>query len=633
MCSGFARLAVVAAVALFTCGHARAAVSLNVQLGFGGVFRLGAAFPLSVEIVNAGPAVRGVLEVDEARGGPTRGIGSYVLAHQREVFLAAQSRKIVRLTVDPDTVSKPLRVVFRTHDERVETSAELRGHFTSQPLILLLTRHNVSPVLPLRYENPIPVVSLEIAELPHDTRAYAGIWSVVLYEQSLRNLSETQRDALESWLRQGGTLLVLGGLHYALNQEPVVASFLPVRVRGVKEVDGLPALGSSYGQGEALHGRFLVQDAVVSRGHVLAEEKNTPIWVEQRRGQGKVAYLALDVGRPPVSEWNGLGTLVQSVLGPLPGRPAQAWSAWDRSVFTGIIEEFGLIRLGSSVAVFFIGIVVYLGGLVVLHRLWKQSDLGPAALMTWLALLVGGATVTGYWYFDRSYLMPDAVLVSSTVIDGDPWSEDGTVQSNVGLFSTRKRDFAFRVAPGWTHLDYIAPPGGAVDPGVFLRNGLRFTSVKIPLVEWDAGLFKVRGQRPFPVRIEWRRLPDRYALQLSNLAETRLTECWLVIGERAFELGDVPPGGRVTREVAVAEPARGKSLRLTDIHFSDKAREVLLRKSIFSSEDKGIEARTAYVIGWVPGASPEVRMDDERVRAHHYTLFRVSIPLGSEEDL
>lgn len=633
MISGLARFAVAAAVLLLASGPGHARLSLNVQLGFGGLFRLGAAFPLYVEVINTGPPARGVLEVSEMRGGPTRGIGSYVLSHRRDLFLAAQSRKVVRLTVDPDTVSKPLRVVFRTSDDRVEESMSLRGHFTSQPLILLLTRHNVSPVLPVSQEHPVPIVSLEVAELPNDARAYAGVWSVALYEQSLRGLTEPQRRALEGWLRSGGMLLVLGGLHYALYQEPVTASFLPVGVRGLKRVNGLPVLKNSYG-GEGLDESFFVQDALVTRGNVLAEEQNTPIWVEQRRGQGKIAYLALDVGRPPVSEWSGLGRLFERVLGPVPGRPAQAWSAWDRSVFTGIIEEFGLIRLGSSVAVFFIGMVLYLGGLAVWYRSWRRRDLRLPVLTVWLVGLVASSTLIGYWYFDRSYLMPDGVLVSSTVIDGDPWSEEAAVQSNVGLFSTRKRDFAFRVASGWTHLDYVAPAGvDAVEPHVFVRDELRSTGVWIPLMEWDSGLFKVRGRQPFPVRVEWRRLADRYALQLSNLAETRMTECWLIIGERAFELGDVPPGGRITREVAISEPQNGGGLRFPDISFGDKARGVLLRKSIFSPEDRELGAQKAYVIGWVEGAPPEVQMDNQRVRKHQYTLFRVSIPIGSEEDL
>jgi hypothetical protein len=633
MISGVPRVAVVKALILFTCGHGRAAVSLKVQLGFDGIFRLGAAFPVRVEVVNAGPATHGVLEVAEVRGGPTRGMGSYVLTHRRDLFLAAQSRKIVRLTVDPDTVAKPLRVRFRTGDRLVETSVGLRGRFTSQPLILLLTRHNVSPVLPLAYETPIPVVSLDISDLPVDSRAYGGIWSVMIYEQSLRDLSQPQRHALESWLTEGGMLAVLGGLHYALYQEPVTASLLPVRVRGLKEVDGLPQLGTSYGKGRALRERFFVQDAQVIRGSILAEEGNTPIWVEQRRGEGKVAYLALDVGRPPVSEWSGLSDLFSNMLGSPPNDARDPWSVWNRTVFTGLIEEFGLISFGSSVTVFFVGILLYLAALLVWYQFWKGGHQPPSVLTTSLALLVVFFALVGYWYFDRSNLMPDGVLVSSTVVDGDPWSEEGAVHSNVGLFSTRKRDFAFRVNNGWTHLDYVPPAGGAAGSSVFIRDGLRSTVVRIPLTEWDSGLFKVRAVEPFPVRLEWRKLRDRYALHMSNLAETRLTECWLVIGGRAYELGDIPPGGQLTREVAIEEPDSNKGLRLMEIPFKDKAREVLLRKSIFSSEDKAASGQTAFVIGWIQGASPEVQVDDQRVEIHQYKLFRASVPLGGDDDL
>jgi len=634
MFSAAVRFAVLLALMLLACGHGWAAVSLHVHPGFGGVFRLGSAFPLRVEVVNEGPAVRGVLEIVEARGGPTRGIASYVLTHRRELFLSAQSRKVVRVTVDPDTVAKPLLVRFLTSDKPIETTISLRGRFTPQPLVLLLTRNNVSPTIPLPYETPVPVVSLGLSDLPDDPRAYSGVWSVMLYEQSLRGLSRAQRRALENWLNSGGTLLVLGGLHYAVYQEPTTAGFLPVQVRGLRKVDGLPRLASSYGKGGALREGFFVQDARVTGGNVLTEEQDTPIWVEQRRGRGKVAYLALDVGRPPVSEWNGLAPLFKNILGPPPANANETRTVWNRSVFTGLIEEFGFITLGGSVAAFLVGLVVYLGGLVLWFRLWQNRRLRPGLLTGLLGVLVFSFAVVGYWYFDRGNHMPDAVLVSSTVIDGDPWSDTGAVHSNVGLFSTRQRDFMFHVDKGWTHLDYIPHAGGPSGPPVFVHDGLRSSQIRIPLTEWDSGLFKLRRTEPFPVRIEWRRLKDRYALSMSNLGGTRLVECWLVIGDRSFELGDIPPGGRLVREVAIEEAANSESFRLMDVPFSDKAREVLLRKSIFPADDTGVNhGQTAFVIGWMQGHRPEVRVDDQRIRAHHYKLFRASMPLGSEEDL
>lgn len=635
MTSGAARFAILAALTLFACSDGRAAVSVSAHAGFGGIFRLGSAFPLRVEVVNDGPAIAGVLEIVEARGGPTRGMPAYVLTHRRELFLSAHARKIVRVTVDPDTVAKPLRVRFLTGDNRVETTVSLRGRFTPQPIMLLLTRSNVSPVIPLPYDSPVPVVSLTVPDLPDDLRAYSGVWSVMLYEESLRALSRPQRRALESWLTAGGTLLVLGGLHYALYQEPTTAGLLPVRVRGLRKIDGLPGLAGSYGDSTALPGTFYIQEAIVTGGNVLMAEQDTPIWVEQQRGRGKVAYLAVDVGRPPVSEWAGLGDLLKNILGPPPGNSSETRTVWNRSVFTGMIEEFGFVSVAGSVAAFFLGLLLYLGSLVCWFQLWQKRSSRRGVLTFSLGALVFLFAVAGYAYFDRGNYMPDAVLVSSTVIDGDPWSKGGTVHSDVGLFSTRKRDFTFRVDKGWTHLDYLPPAGGVSESPVFVHDSLSASRISIPLNEWASGLFKLRGTEPFPVRIEWRKLKDRYAVSVWNLGGIKLTECWLVIAGQGFDLGDIPPGGRVVREVPTQEGgSSAESLRLRDIPSADKAREVLLHKSIFPAEDPGMDTgQTAFVFGWVDGHHPEVRVDDQRIRTHHYKLFRASIPLGSEEDL
>ena len=587
---------------------------------------------MRIELVNSGVAVRGVLEVVEARGGPTRGMAPYSFVQRRDIFLSTHARKVVFVTVDPDSVAQPLMLRFTGGGRSHETSVSLRGRFTGQPLILLLTRSNVAPAIPLSYQTPVPVVSLPLGDLPEDARAYGGVWSVMLYEQSLRGLSRSRRRALERWLSGGGTLVVLGGAHFALYRDPATAALLPVTVRGLKRLEAAPELSERFGG--ALRG-LLVQDAAPANGgRMLLAERDTPVLVERSHGEGRVVYLAPDVGRPPVSDWTGLPGLFGEVLGAPPPRRSDPWTAWNREVFTTLLQDFGFSSLRSPMLSLLLALGLYVGSLLLWFRYWRTGAplrhglvLAPAALV--LVWVLGG-----YWYFDRGGHVPDGILISSTVVDGTPWSDAAPVHSNVGLFATRKKTFSFTLGRDLSQLDLVPSPGAA-EASLVLQQGRPRDRVDVPLPEWNAALFRLRAVRPSPAAVEWEHSRDTYRIRIANRGAGRITDCWLLVGERGYRLGDVPPGGALRRDVVVAAGAggsgEGKGQESEDVRFDDGARELLLRRSVFPDGVAG-DAGTAFVIGWVHDVEPELRVADARVTAHHFRLFRVALPVGSEEE-
>lgn len=623
---------VLAALGLFVSAHASAEVSIRAQPGFGGIFRLGEPLPVRIELVNSGVAVRGVLEVVEARGGPTRGMEPYSFIQRRDVFLSTHARKVVYVTVDPDSVAQPLVLRFTGGGRKHETAVSLRGRFTGQPLILLLTRSNVAPAIPLSYQTPVPVVSVALGDLPEDARAFGGVWSVMLYEQSLRGLSRTQRGALTHWLSAGGILVVLGGAHFALYQDPATAALLPVRVAGLKRLDALPELSAQFG---GVLEDVLVQNAAATAdGRVLLAEGGTPVLVEKPHGEGRVVYLALDVGRPPVSDWTGLAALFGEALGAPPPRHTEPWTAWNLQLFIGLLQDFGFSSLRSPMLSLLLALVLYAGSLLLWFRYWKASGPRGRALTLAPAGLALAWALAGYWYFDRGGHTPDGILISSTVVDGTLWSDVAPVHSNVGLFATRHKDFSFSLGRDLTQLDLVPAPGGEAEASLVLREGRPRNLVHVPLEEWNAALFRLRAVRPSPVAIEWEHSRRTYRIGIANRGTGSLTECWLLIGGRGYRLGDVPPGGRLRRELpevrGAGEAAEREEPQPEDVWFDEKVRQVLLRRSVFPDGDA--DPKTAFVIGWIRGEEAELQVKDPRVATHHFKLFRVAIPLGGEEE-
>ncbi|MGH7773043.1 MAG: hypothetical protein ACREQA_12515 [Candidatus Binatia bacterium] len=616
-----------------------AEILLEPQVGFNGLFQLGHPFPLRVDLINPGRPLEGTLEVKVWKGGLARGVGPYPFFYRREVFLSTQSRKSVQFTVDPDSVSRPLTVSFSSLGVKLSKEIDLRRYFSPSPLILLLTENSVSPSIPLVSGSQSPLISLPLGRLPTDARAYQGVSTLIFYEQSLRDLSKAQMLALEAWLSSGGRILVLGSLHYALYQEPTMSRFLPVRVTGLKRFSSLPSLERIYGKKGPPLRDLLVQDSKVVEGRILIEERGTPIMVEMGRGRGKVLYLSLDVGRLPLLRWEGLPLLFGDLLG-FPGeRKSTLQASWDEFVFSQLLLNPSFISTYVPIGPFFLWLLFYLGGLWFLAWLWQRQRLPRRTLVLSSLSLIVFSSFGGCAHFIRGGNVPDGVLLSSTLLEGLP---DGYVEtlSNVALFSTQRRHYNLHVESGWTDLEPVPRLGPSEESALVVQEEGSSTQFRFPLREWDYKLFKVRSINRFPIRTEIQKRGDKLFLRLANLTTKDLTECWLVVSGQRFFLGDVLQGTSQIREFHLSSerpPRDGQSNKadLREILFNDKTREVLFRYSFFP-QDQGMArwgSGAVLFFGWVKGSPSRIWVDDARISAYNYTLFRSIIPMDDEEEL
>jgi len=610
---------------------------MEAQVGFHGLFQLGHPFPLTVNLSNSGRPVEGTLQVKVWKGGPTKGIDPYPFYYQRTVLLAAQSQKSFQFTVDPDSISRPLTVTFLGPAGEASQDIDLRRHFSPSPLNLLLTENSVAPSVPLASNASAPLIPLSISQLPSEARAYRGVSTIVFYEQSLRDLSKAQSAALETWIASGGAILVLGSIHYALYQEPAMSRFLPVRVLGLKRFASLPGLESAFKTKAAPLKNLLAQDSRLVEGKVLLEEQGTPILVESSRGRGRLWYLSLDVGRPPLSHWDGLALLFGLLGSAHEAERAPALTSWDESVISRLLWNPSFFSTYVPIRSFFLWLLFYLGGLSLLAWLWLRRRWPRLRLVQALLSLVALAGFGGYLHFVRGGNIPDGVLVASTLLESVA-GEYAEAQSNIALFSTQRRDYNLRVESGWSGLEPV-PRSGVSDAALIVREEGDSSGLSFPLGEWDYRLFKVRSVARFPVRVELENRGDRFFLRIANLGSRDLTECWLVVPGQRFLLGDILQGSSQTREFSAApmegEAKRQEKIDLHDIPFGDKTRELLMRYSFFPQEQGMARwgGGAALFFGWVRGAPRRIWVDDPRVIAYEYSLFRAVIPLDDEGEL
>jgi len=617
-----------------------AEILIEPRVGFHGVFQLGRPFPLEVELSNSGRPAEGVLEVQVWRGGATKGGNPYPLLYRKEIFLPAQSRKTVPLTVDPDFISRPLAITFAGPTTKATREIDLRRYFSPAPVMLLVSEGLALPTIAQGSSAPNRLVALTLAELPSDPRALLGVSHLILYEASMRELSRSQVLALDIWLSAGGRMVILGSFNYALYQEPALGRFLPVRVTGAKRISFVPSLGKN--ERAAPIADVWAQASTVIGGKVLADSQGIPVWVEASRGKGRVTYLAIDVGRPPLSRWEGLPGLLQNLLAPVPSDDSSPRTQWDDGIFSQLVLSPSFISAYVPNRSLFLAMVGYSIGLGVVTWLWQRRRWPARVLFIGCAAWVALSSIAGYLLFSRGGNIPDGVLLAATVIES---SADGYVeaQSNLALFSTQIRPYHMQMERGWLELTPVASRSReAPEPAVVLQEGGGASRYQLPLREWDYRLFRLRAVERFPLRAELAAEGEQLRVQVNNQSAKDLTDCWLVVPGRRYQLGDIPRGASWNRVFSLARAktqdetslSRAEAINFRDVTFADKTREILFHSSFFSRSSAAApwSGSAAVFFGWVKDPEPRVHIDDPRIRVHDYTLFRTIIPLGGAED-
>jgi hypothetical protein len=626
-------------VAILIPTLARGEILIEPQVGFHGVFQLGRPFPLEIALNNTGRPAEGILEVRVWKGGATKGGAPYRVNYRREVFLAAQARKNIQLTIDPDFVSRPLTITFSSPAGRASRDVDLRRHFAPAPVLLVMSESSGLPPISSAAPSQSRLVSLSPGELPSDPRALLGVSHLVLYDQPLRDLSRAQLLALDTWLTAGGRMVIIGSVNFALYQEPAISRFLPVRVTGAKRISFIPHDGK--GEQRVILPGVWAQSSHLVNGKALAESEGIPVLVEANRGRGRIIYLALDVGRPPLSRWNGLSRFLQALIAPLGTDEPTLRTEWNDAVFSQLIVSPSFISTYVPSGSLLLAMTGYLLGVGGLAWLWQRKRAAPRMLLIGFVTFVTAGTVAGYIHFSHGGNIPDGVLLASTVLES---SGDGFVeaQANLALFSTQLRRYDLQLERGWIDLTPVASRAQeTTDEAVVIQDGSGTSRYRLPLREWDYRLFRMRHVDRFPMRAELEAQGDKLVMNVDNQSTKDLTNCWLLVPGKRFDLGAIPRGSRWRRVFPLTGVKgqdetgvqRADTLNFREVTFPDKTRDILFHSSFFPRDgDARLTGGAAVFFGWVKDPEPRVRVDDSRIQVQGHALFRAIVPLTGGED-
>jgi hypothetical protein len=285
--------------------------------------------------------------------------------------------------------------------------------------------------------------------------ALANLDAIVINDGTAASLTSKQFTALDQYVRDGGSLILVGGPSWQEALRPLPAALIPGRITGTATLSDLAALADVQSVNDLSRSRGAVTVSILRKpeGAVLASERGIPLAVDDHIGSGNLLYLGFDPAFNPIAHWPGAGTiLTRLILRAMPAAAARV-PAYQPSgmIPMPFFNLPGSSNLGNELdnvpspalpTVVLCGIlaglyVLILGPLsfVVLRRLRRRG-------LLWLTIPVGAVLCTGATFGVASALKGNTILVNTIAIvrlDGPPSARQA--QLYMGLFAPLRGDY------------------------------------------------------------------------------------------------------------------------------------------------------------------------------------------------
>lgn len=556
------------------------AAALGVRVGFDGAVVLG--MPVPVEIRVPAPDREGQAQVvlDASALGPRGPVTATTVIPFEAVPGIA---RVFRETVTLLDVRRPLRVRVRVEGRDVQDAAVAvdPARVGARLVLALSASHRGLSVLRSLPGRIVPAYVHEDA-LPRQWQAYEGVGVVIVRDLDPGRLDGAQEEALLTWVRMGGHLLVVA--RPDIPPPAFLDAVLPARTGEARTLPRVPGLEARYGV-PLPPGPYVVVPLVPRTGAVTPGLGDLAMaWWSV--GLGEVRMIGFDPWEPPLEAWGGRLRFWAEFLG-TPGEhlvDAQYAAHGLRTEAAG--DSLGQVIVGVALA-------AYLTALAVLRRSrppWRGVVAALAVALVALPVSLAVAHVVR----SRSVTLEQvALVIQAPRTSGGRTLWVGVVTVPYG------GDYRLRVPSGALLLPREAAGSLSVE-----RSGED---------TWVAGTLPPEAPRQTLVAL------GRLEVAASgvvtgrwlevDLGPDRLLRAALAWHGRVYPLGGLPPGASrhrlepdrwVSPEVAASSPLLARVFRLLDVGVIMKATSPILVGELAGSrpafEFPGVSGRRATIL-------------------------------------
>jgi hypothetical protein len=647
---------------------------MEAQAAFDGHFKYGEWLPVWAQLENNGPDLEAELRV--------RVPGSWgTTTFAAPAPLPTGSRKLIPVYVLPNNFSHVLEVELVADDDVLlsqEISVKPQPNVNYQVGLIAPERGALALMLgaslPGR-ERPKTLIDLSPADLPERAEGLRSFDTLILNDTDTSSLTPGQKTALETWVREGGRLVVGGGPGAQRTTTGLPASILPLLARGEVELEDVSALADFSGS-EAIRvpGPFVVSTGDETEGRTLVAQDNLPLVRERAVGAGFVDFVALDLAASPFDAWAGTTAFWERLLSPDAAYPE--WLPTDMSArqmkagqMTYALSRLPTLDLPSirGLGLLLVLYVVLVGPVNYLVLRWRKR-LHWAWVSVPLITVVFSAGAFGLGYTLRG---TDLILNKIAVIQ---LGSDGAanVTSYLGLFSPARQSYEIEVRDSGL-LSPLTPdynPWGPSNAGaggeIVFVQGEPSQVRGLAVNQWSMQTFMTEG-----IQIDFGRVGADLKFEDEALTGTvrnetphTLKDTALILGNHFVRLDDLGPGQEVTVTLELSnstdrifgqplsyaiygdqftQPGPGRSPREAELKRM-VAESVLDQSSGFSPISskipwgpEGDTSRGLALLGWLDKAPPDVsvagRTPGQQTTALLYAPLSFHLPVEGDLSL
>jgi hypothetical protein len=585
-----------------------AKVSIStVRFGFFERIKAGRWFPINIDLQTSGEPFQGSIRVstDDSDDVPNEiSLGDVVI----EADVLRTVSGLIRLgkshgRVRVDAVSTEGRVVA-TGDFEIGVAQDPLNPATEHLIVSiggatgLIEAANGSPdeaatldfTRSKIFQEVAPIT--RIADLPTQWIGYDGVDTVLVTTHDPKTLDEfdpIRKSALESYVRQGGRLVICSAANWSLvDKDPIFSKMLPAKLKSssrIRQVDEIERHGGAGKDRIDPAGDGLdVASVEAVNGQVILEQQGKPLIIRGSYGLGVVTLITFDPDAPPISNWKrvkGFWSWFFNFMPPV-ARGEQTRSFGDQDASSDVssrivdhLERFTDVTIVpfSVVAGLIFGYILLIGPIdyLLLKKVFGKLEWTWFTFPIWVALVSLGAYY-GAYYFKGSDLRINRI----EIVDVDLASRSLRGTGFMSIFSPRIERYDLQVRPDlavagpWSatgagadqkdrYFGWFGTPGASfrtlANPGsvggVLSRRGYRFgdsaaTSIEqCPIPIWSLKSFMYRwvAQSSEMVKCEliYNEVGGSVRGTIENKLPFALTEVAVVFREKVYMISRLEP--------------------------------------------------------------------------------------------
>ncbi len=529
--------------------NAQTGLTISVEAGIDGYCKANHWLPVRFTIENTGPGIDGELYV-----GLTENLTDWQF--RRQVSLPSVSRKEITIYAYPPG-NRP---------SEIEIGLVARGELLHQEVIPVNCLSPTDKLLGVWAQNPslfnpqtdigtagnrAVLLILDDRTIPDKTEGLSMLSALTISNVDSSRLTSKQREAVLTWIANGGILLITGGPNW-IETAAAWQEDLPFYPSGTASSAGLAPLHNLAPSSEPLDATTVISiGSIAPDAQILAGSSDVPLITQRKLGFGAIIFLAADPALEPLRTWTGIGALYDTVLEGTSDRPP--WSSGFQD-WNGATEALNTIEgLGMPHFVLICGFILLYIAIVgpVNFIILRKRNRRDAA---WISVPVLVVTFTGIILLISFTTLGNRPVVNRlSLVQVWPGTKESQVHGLVGVFSPQRETFTFEM--GGSFISSPLPPLGFGADGRLHEIYQEDSGFSIRDLRVDVGGLQgivVSGQIPSPVfdiSLEIKLNPSSNPVllgEIRNNSDLTLHNAVLLSGARPQQFGDIAPGESIS---------------------------------------------------------------------------------------